>query len=268
MGALAGMTEVFCQQPTVAWKNAMQEGRPIPFAPRVMYRGVLVNAFSIAPCNATQFAVNSAASSLFRRLRGDPKAELSTAERLAGAVTGGAMSALLATPAELVMLQQQKHGGDLWGWFRRIYTEHGVGSAGLQRGLAAAAIRDSFYVGSYLGATPLLREHLQANYPVARDNPAVAKIASGLSAGLIAVVLSHPFDTVRTLQASELKTGPYHDKGLLDALATAYKERGGLGGLYQGVVPRGMRVCGAVLIINEASERYRGLLGLAPPTSA
>ena len=87
MGALAGMTEVFCQQPTVAWKNAMQEGRPIPFAPRVMYRGVLVNAFSIAPCNATQFAVNSAASSLFRRLRGDPKAELSMAERLAGAVT-------------------------------------------------------------------------------------------------------------------------------------------------------------------------------------
>ena len=42
VGALAGSFEVCIMQPTVAIKNALQEGRPIPKQPSALYRGLLV----------------------------------------------------------------------------------------------------------------------------------------------------------------------------------------------------------------------------------
>lgn len=42
IGALAGLTEVSIMQPTVAIKNALQEGRPVPRSPLALYRGLLV----------------------------------------------------------------------------------------------------------------------------------------------------------------------------------------------------------------------------------
>lgn len=43
IGALAGIVEVGIMQPTVAIKNALQEGRPLPAAPAAYYRGLLVS---------------------------------------------------------------------------------------------------------------------------------------------------------------------------------------------------------------------------------
>lgn len=42
IGALAGVTEVTLMQPTVAIKNALQEGRPLPRTPAALYRGLAV----------------------------------------------------------------------------------------------------------------------------------------------------------------------------------------------------------------------------------
>ena len=42
IGAVSGTVEVCIMQPTVAVKNAIQEGRPIPRAPAGLYRGLLV----------------------------------------------------------------------------------------------------------------------------------------------------------------------------------------------------------------------------------
>jgi hypothetical protein len=46
IGALAGVTEVTLMQPTVALKNALQEGRPIPRSLPALYRGLLVRRLS------------------------------------------------------------------------------------------------------------------------------------------------------------------------------------------------------------------------------
>lgn len=43
IGAFAGMTEVTIMQPTVAIKNALQEGRPLPRTPVAFYRGLAVS---------------------------------------------------------------------------------------------------------------------------------------------------------------------------------------------------------------------------------
>ena len=42
IGAVGGVTEVCAMQPMVAFKNALQEGRPLPRTPLAMYRGLLV----------------------------------------------------------------------------------------------------------------------------------------------------------------------------------------------------------------------------------
>lgn len=257
VGAMAGVTEVFIQQPTVAWKNAMQEGRPRPWGPQ-MYRGVFVNAASIAPTNATQFAVNFALCDLAERMSGEP----SPAQRLAAAAAGGATSALIATPAELVMLQQQKHGGTLMGTAVDVARQHGVRA--LFRGLESAAVRDAIYVGCYMGVAPVLREHLLATSETCRANPGWTKLGAGLFAGIAAAVSSHPFDTIRTLQAANPGSGAYYNLAFPSAFRRALSERG-WSGIFAGFVPRTMRVMGAVVIISESSTRYRDALGLPKP---
>jgi hypothetical protein len=46
IGAFAGMTEVTIMQPTVAIKNALQEGRALPRSPAAFYRGLTVSNVS------------------------------------------------------------------------------------------------------------------------------------------------------------------------------------------------------------------------------
>lgn len=51
IGALAGFLECSFMQPTVAIKNALQEGRPLPKTPAGFYRGYTVSTtFSCTSC--------------------------------------------------------------------------------------------------------------------------------------------------------------------------------------------------------------------------
>ncbi|KAL3692965.1 hypothetical protein R1sor_006616 [Riccia sorocarpa] len=126
IGALSGVIEVLIQQPSVSIKNAIQDKQPISWNPRVLYRGVLVNATSMAPISAIQFGVNSL---LMKSLKGPP----SSGQRAGFACTAGVVSAMISGPAELVMIQQQKTGASLLAQFKMIVSEHGA--LALTRGL-------------------------------------------------------------------------------------------------------------------------------------
>ena len=53
IGAIAGSMEVLLMQPTIAIKNALQEGRPVPWSPSALYRGLVVGHTLLRPlCNA------------------------------------------------------------------------------------------------------------------------------------------------------------------------------------------------------------------------
>ena len=43
IGGISGTVEVCMMQPTIALKNAFQEGRPISFTPSHLYRGIGVS---------------------------------------------------------------------------------------------------------------------------------------------------------------------------------------------------------------------------------
>ena len=70
VGMASGVFEVLMQQPTIAWKNALQEGRPIPRNPVHWYRGVLLSAASIAPVTGLQFGTKNVVLQTLRRLDG------------------------------------------------------------------------------------------------------------------------------------------------------------------------------------------------------
>ena len=76
IGAFSGLVEVSLLHPTVAWKNALQEGRPLPFAPKALYRGYTLNASSFVPITCLQFGVNRALESLLAS-DGAPRLEFS-----------------------------------------------------------------------------------------------------------------------------------------------------------------------------------------------
>ncbi|ETN01370.1 hypothetical protein PPTG_24082 [Phytophthora nicotianae INRA-310] len=106
VGSIAGMAEVMLQQPTVAIKNAVQQGRPISWSVPALYRGLGVSLASIAPISAIQFATNG------RLLRGltAPDVAPSDQTKLLCATLSGLASTGLSGPAELIMTLQQNNG--------------------------------------------------------------------------------------------------------------------------------------------------------------
>ena len=49
IGAIAGSMEVLLMQPTIAIKNALQEGRAISWSPNALYRGLVVGHTVLRP---------------------------------------------------------------------------------------------------------------------------------------------------------------------------------------------------------------------------
>ncbi|KAK9843463.1 hypothetical protein WJX81_004159 [Elliptochloris bilobata] len=175
IGAVAGLVEVTVMQPTVAMKNALQEGRPVPWSPLALYRGYAVNAASIVPITAVQMGANRYIESVL--LSADPSRPLSPAERIGAALTAGATSAVLSCPAELLMIQQQRTGESLLVAARR------VGLRQLYRGLSVTAAREGIYTGCYLGLSPAHPEY--NNWRTTVRHITQTQGTSGLWAGLL-----------------------------------------------------------------------------------
>ena len=83
---------------------------------------VQVNAGSIAPITAVQFGAHRVFDGL---LLGNATHELSSPSRVGIAMAAGLASAFVSTPAELVMIQQQKHGRSLTAELQHILAKHG-----------------------------------------------------------------------------------------------------------------------------------------------
>lgn len=203
LGAVSGIIEVAINQPTVSWKNALQQGKSISFDPRVMYRGLLINSLSIAPITAVQFGVTGLASNAFLSVRGaKPGDEPQKAERLASAAIAGAASGLLSCPAEMIIMHQQKTGLGIVGQFKQLVNQYGARS--LYRGVVSTVSRECVFTAGYMGLAPVVREllyqHASQHFGHSDDNnpnALRAKIVSSLVGGITAGIVSHPIDTIK-----------------------------------------------------------------------
>ncbi|KAG1671135.1 hypothetical protein FOA52_005387 [Chlamydomonas sp. UWO 241] len=240
IGALGGMCEVMLLQPTVGFKNALQEGRPIPSTLAALYRGLGMNIASMAPITASQFG---AAHLVLTAWAGDSKP--TDVQRLTAAAFGGAASALVATPFECIVIHQQKSGRPLAAELTSFVSKHGV--TGLHRGLLPCMMRESPYCACYLGLFPVLREYLDKHHSDSLSGGA-RNVISGVAAGVTGSFVSQPFDTMKTRMQAFMYSRPEYST--LRSTATTMYATGGLALFWAGLLPRMARIVCATFILN------------------
>lgn len=288
IGGLAGMTEVLLQQPMVSIKNALQQSQPLSFSPAVLYRGVVINALSMAPISALQFSINGVLSEAVRKhstRRGEDVrtsslrasdidtpsllAPLSILQRMTIGGTAGMIAALVAAPAELVMTVQQRSGEAIGPALRRLVSTWGAST--LFRGLFLAASRDGIFCASYMACGPLVTSWLHGSVPqlfgatveeASFSQRTAAGFGGSVVAGLGTVLLTQPMDTIKTIMQGEcavMSTSPSQPTlrltSIPQSISTIY-HRSGLKYFWSGSTPRGLRLIGGIFILGQAKVHY------------
>jgi len=245
VGAAGGIMETCIQMPLITYKICVQEGRALPGTMGGWYRGVFANAASLAPITAFQVMANGA---LENAVTGGTRS-LSDLEKIGVAMGAGAVSSVLYTPVDLVVIQQQKHSLGLGATISKVTSEHGALS--LWRGLLSCSVRESIYTAGYLGLAPVAKDALKRSSPMFEKSELSASIVSSCIGGTVAAILTHPVDTAKTCMQSDMHGQTY--KTATRALFQVY-EKGGIGALYNGGAARTARLCGAAFVINNVRE--------------
>ena len=237
VGAAGGLLETSVQMPLITLKLCMQEGRPLPTTLPAWYRGIAVQAGTVAPITAIQFMVNGLLQSLVRR--GDQR-ELTDGETVATAAGAGAISALVYGPVDLVTIQQQKLHRNPFQTFGHIITEFGF--AGFFRGFGSCAVREAVYTAGYLGLAPVFTARLTHTLSFYHDKPLAAGITGACVAGALSAIITHPVDTAKTKIQADMTGTQYSSAS--STIKQMWKEKE----MFRGVLPRTMRICGAFFI--------------------
>lgn len=244
IGALSGLVEVSLLHPTVAMKNALQCGRPLPTTFSALYRGYALNASSFVPITCLQFGVNRW---LERQLQSgeDP---LSASKSLCCSAAAGVVSSALSTPSELVIIQQQRTCAPLLSTAAQLARERGL--LLFTRGWLPCALREGCYVAGYLGTAPLACGLLMGS-SLLQERPAGALVLGGVLSGCAAAVLTQPLDTVKTRMQARLDDPAY--SSMTRGLGALWRE-GGSKTLWRGLLPRGGRIVAACVLLSQTKK--------------
>jgi hypothetical protein len=189
--------QVLILQPFNYAKNMVQQKQPISMSPAVMYRGVGANAVNMGSCTMIQFAVGGKLKQL---VLGGETRNLSLAEEMTCGIGAGSVSALVGSPLELIMIQQQRKGGGTVATIKNILAS----PANIYRGFSGAVVRESLWTCGYLSIPPVVRRTLMENYPEQFPNNNQARVPAALLGGLFACYLTHPADTIKTCKFAEM----------------------------------------------------------------
>jgi solute carrier family 25 (mitochondrial 2-oxodicarboxylate transporter), member 21 len=251
VGAIGGSLETSLQMPILTYKFCLQEGRVMPKSIPGWYRGVGVQAGTVAPITAIQFCVNGMLQEVMRMIRPSDDDEtnnslqrpLTDGEMMVTAAGAGALSALVYSPVDLLTIQQQKLDKNVLDTGRFIYQQYG-GWNGLYRGLSACVIGEAVYTAGYLGLAPILSARILQD-PRFAEQPFFGSVLGACFAGTTAAVLTHPVDTAKTCLQSDMSGSIWPT-----ARAAVFKlvAQGGIPSLFKGLVPRTFRLCGAFFV--------------------
>jgi hypothetical protein len=234
--------------PILTYKFCLQEGRLLPSTVSGWYRGVGLQAGTVAPITAIQFMANGVLQKLV--LGSSSSRSLTDAEMMATAAGAGAFSALVYSPVDLITIQQQKMDLNPWRTLKSLMGNYGV--SGLYRGFLSCACREAVYTAGYLGLAPVITSRLlmedssssNAN-SFLRERPLAASIIAACTAGTIAAILTHPIDTAKTCVQSDMSATIWPTaRGAISKLM----QKGGIASLYRGMIPRTVRLCGAFFV--------------------
>lgn len=230
LGIIGSSLEVTIQYPLHTIKNKLQENKPIPFNPSVLYKGVFINMYSLGVITGAQFYMYKQLYNL-------------TNNDFASSFTSGCISGFIAAPSETFILQKHYHPGQKFNLmhsnlikkngFLKIYT----------RGLLATMMRESIYTTGMLTLTPYLEKEYEIN-----------GLTASIYSGIISSILSHPFDTIKTHQQVDLNCKNIFNKLIKDSYNVGYRKLASE--LFPGLFPRVTRIIGTFFIINESNKYF------------
>lgn len=157
---IGGTVETMVLMPIITYKFCKQEGRPYPRFPG-MYRGIAVQAGSVAPLTAIQMVFNGVFENAIRAMKSPTSGSggnLSDAQVIACGLGAGAASAVLYGPVDLIMIHQQKQKLNPLQTVR--YLQQTFGMTSIFRGLPPTALREALYTSGYLGLVPVFTRRI------------------------------------------------------------------------------------------------------------
>lgn len=244
-------------QPFNYCKNMVQQQRPISMSPAVMYRGVGANCINMGSCTMIQFAVGGKLKNMMTSGESVPR-NLTLVEEMSCGIGAGTISALVGSPLELVMIQQQRKGGSAAMIVKDILKNPG----NIYRGLTGMAIREALWTCGYLSIPPVVRRTLMENYPDTFTTNDKARVPAALLGGLFACYLTQPFDTIKTCMQGDIEREVF---GTLTQTGSKIYSDSGITGFYRGATFRYGRMVCAVFIMDYMKD-YVGNF-LYPQTS-
>lgn len=250
VGMTVGCIEVLCLQPFNYCKNMVQQGQPLTMNPFKLYRGVSANCVNMGSCTMIQFAVGGTLKTFAQG--GDKDKTLNPLQEMACGIGAGAVSSLVGSPLELIMIQQQRKGGSV------MTTIGTIASPSIaSRGLVGTAVREALWTCGYLSIPPIVRHHLMTSYPDTFTSNDKARIPAALLGGLFACYLTHPFDTMKTCMQGDIERVKYGN--LTNTARTIFGESG-ITGFYRGATFRYGRMVCAVFMMDFLKDAVGPLL--------
>mmetsp|Transcript_97906 Transcript_97906/g.169568 ORF Transcript_97906/g.169568 Transcript_97906/m.169568 type:complete len:297 (+) Transcript_97906:29-919(+) len=244
VGAAAGIVDITCIQWAYYMKNARQQGMPLTLNPRVLYRGYSANCGNIAVGTGFQFFINGYVEKL---MTGGIQRKLSSSEQISSGFLAGFTSGVVASPAELVMTQQQVKGGSLGSNIVNILQQ---GPNNVFRGLTTTCMREGIFAAAYLGIAPSLRSELSHRAP--NMNSEVLRVASAVAGAAVCGALSHPFDTIKTCMQGDVERKTF---GNVRQTASTIWSSGSAGAFYRGIEFRFLRQVWQVWVLDLLREK-------------
>uniref|UniRef100_A0A7S1XNY2 Mitochondrial carrier protein n=1 Tax=Phaeomonas parva TaxID=124430 RepID=A0A7S1XNY2_9STRA len=244
LGMLAGCGSKCINYPLLAWKNAAQQGLPLPMRPDLVYRGLPMAMMNLGGTTAVQFLFTGYFQKMLKTKENDQFAEM------AGATLGGIVSGVPCAMWELIMIQQQRFGGSLLGTPAKLLKEFGV--AAYTRGMGMTMGREGLYTMAMLGLTPVVQRYLVEE----RGMDKGTGLAIGaLGSAFFSATVTHPMDTIKTCLQGDLMK-----KQFINNLQTGrlLVDTHGVAGVFKGLGWRISLIATTFFLVNKFKE------GLAP----
>ena len=235
LGMVAGVGTKMLNYPLLSTKNAVQQGLPISFNPKVVYRGLPMACLNLGGTTAVQFWFTG----FFQKLL--------PGNEIGAAFLGGVFSGIPCSLWELTMIQQQRFGGTVWGTPLGLVRQHGP--LALARGLTMTMGRESLYTMAMLGVTPALKRYIADNYQL-EGNTALA--IGALSGSFFSATITHPMDTIKTCMQGDVGREKYTNVPQTGRLLA--QEYGVAQGLFKGLSWRIGLIATTFFLVNKFKE--------------
>uniref|UniRef100_A0A7S0ZWP4 Mitochondrial carrier protein n=1 Tax=Noctiluca scintillans TaxID=2966 RepID=A0A7S0ZWP4_NOCSC len=250
LGVTAGSVDQLLLQPMLYWKNSLQQGLPFTMNPKLLYRGTAASMGNMGFTTGQQFLT----AGVFQNfLTGGAGQEMTYGQEVAAAWMGGAASGPLCGFMELIMIQQQRFGGSLWGTPARLVRERGL-SVLLRGGLCTVG-RESIYAAGYLGIVPVTQKLFTDTYGL---SPHLGSFVGATVGGLACAALSQPLDTAKTCMQGDVERKKYTNA--FQTLKTLHVEYGSVKALYRGYWWRGANIVVEFILLDWLSKRLAPIM--------